>query len=55
MNSTISDVALDLGAFALDREIENSPTLEIYPAGDQAWNSSAARDQIDTERFAVCS
>jgi hypothetical protein len=53
MNSKISDVALDLGVFALDSEIENNAIL--YPIGGPAWNSSASWDRIDTECFAVAS
>jgi hypothetical protein len=30
MNSRISDLALDLGVFALDYEIENGETFEAY-------------------------
>ncbi len=32
MESGISDVALDLGVFALDNEIENGRTLVTYSA-----------------------
>jgi hypothetical protein len=30
MNSVISDLALDLGVFALDNEMENELTFEEY-------------------------
>jgi hypothetical protein len=33
MNSRISDLALDLGVFALDYEIENGVTFEAYSLG----------------------
>ena len=53
MNSKISDVALDLGVFALDNEIDNSPILD--PFGSPAWKNSAAWDRIHKEGFAIAS
>jgi hypothetical protein len=53
MNLKISDVALDLGVFALDNEIDSSSILD--PFGSTAWNSSAAWDRIHTECFAIVS
>ena len=32
MDSAISDLALDLGVFALDNEIENERTIETHSA-----------------------
>jgi hypothetical protein len=32
MDTSISDLALDLGVFALDKEIENARTLVTYSA-----------------------
>jgi hypothetical protein len=53
MNSKISDVALDLGVFALEIEMNNGPALD--PLGPPTWNSSAAWDRIHTECFAIAS
>jgi hypothetical protein len=53
MNLKISDVALDLGVFALDHEMDNSPMLD--PFGSPAWNSSAAWDRAHAEFFAIAS
>jgi len=55
MNSKISDVALDLGVFALESEIESSAATNMYPLSGQAWNSSAVWDRTNTECFAVAS
>ena len=52
MNSTISDLALDLGVFALDNEIENgmsyqertpithSPAPALYGSPDRQWTDN---------------
>jgi hypothetical protein len=53
MNSKISDIALDLGVFALDSEMDNSPILDRF--GVPAWNSSAAWYRILTECLAIAS
>jgi hypothetical protein len=53
MNLKISDVALDLGVFALDHEIDNSPILD--PFGSPAWHNSAAWDRSRAEFFASAS
>ena len=41
MNSKISDVAIDLGVFALDSEIENSAILNFAPVHGSALFTSA--------------
>lgn len=54
MNSTISDVALDLGVFALDREREAGGILSTFlfaafsaECVDPAWHEMDVQTQID--------
>jgi len=53
MNSKISDMALDLGEFALDSEVENSAILNPLRSAD--WKSSATWQRNNAECLAVTS
>jgi hypothetical protein len=52
MNSMISDVALDLGVFALDGDIGNRAIIEVLSFANQSWSSSAAGDPARVELLA---
>ena len=49
MNLMISDVALDLGVFALDGEVGNRAASDIF------WNISVAGDPIKSPFLAIAS
>lgn len=46
MDSAISDLALDLGVFALDNEVEDRRTLVTH--------SAAPTDSIREEQYTLC-
>ena len=46
MASTIRDLALDLGVFALDDELENGGTLVTYSAAPTTKNKTAYPTEV---------